>query len=160
VRPMNLRAVLVACALLASGCDDDDERVPAAPSNPEHPAPFRLSATTPRPGEPVSVSCTSDGRCQGLSWTVDVAERPPDAELLRAIFYDGAGRECAVGTSIYRRINGIDTFTGASFVVQCDLPFVTSRMGVQLLDGLGVAVRGDEFRLGWAFLSLPPRDPS
>jgi hypothetical protein len=156
---MNLRACVVAFSLLAFACDDDDELAPAAPSHPEDPAPFMVSATTPLPGHPVSVTCTSDGRCQGLSWTIDVARRPPEAERLRTIFYDAAGRECAVGSTIYRRINGIDTFVGSSFAVQCELPFVTSRMGVQLLDGLSVPVRGDEFRLGWPFLSLPPRDP-
>ena len=29
----------------------------------------------------------------------------------------------------------------------------------QLVNGLGVPLRGHEFPVGWAFLSLPPRDP-
>jgi hypothetical protein len=111
-------------------------------------------------GQHVSVSCTSDGHCSGLSWTVHVNRMPDDAVALRALFYDAAGRECAAGSTIYRRINDIDSFLGSQFVLQCDLPFTTTHMGVQLLNSRREAFAGADLPgIGWNFTFVPARDP-
>jgi hypothetical protein len=124
-------------------------------------APFVLATSTPAVGEHVSVTCTSDGACRGLSWTVHVAHMPDDAVALRALFYDTSGRECAAGSTIYRRIDNVDSFMGTSFALQCDLPFRTTRMGVQLLNSRREAFAGAEIPgVGWTFTFVPPRDPS
>ena len=157
---MDRRVALIACAISLAACDDAAPP-PAAPSVVAPAPPFVLAASTPHVGEHVSVSCTSDGTCSGLSWTVEVNGMPDDAVLLRALFYDAAGRECAAGSTIYRRINGVDSFLGSTFALQCELPFTTHRMGVQLLNSRREAFVGAEIPgVGWTFMLVPARDPS
>ena len=158
---MDRRVALIACLLSLAACDDDDP-TPVAPTVAPAPvAPFVLYTSTPAVGRYVSVTCPVDGDCRGLSWTIHVANMPADAVALRALFFDAANRECAAGTTIYRRIDGKDAFLGSSFALQCELPFTTTRMGVQLLNSRREAFAGAEIPgVGWTFTFVPARDPS
>jgi hypothetical protein len=156
---MDRRVAWIIGSLLVVACDDDSRSPVTAPA-PEPPPPFVLYTSTPAAGDPVHVTCTSDGHCRGLSWTIHVARMPADATALRTLFFDQRGRECAVGVTDFRRINNIDAFMGTSFVLQCELPFTTSSMGVQMLNSRRDPIAGGELRgVGWTFTVIPVRDP-